>query len=182
MHINLDLIEATIKKMVGIKVRSICGPNLNAYYYTNYSFFQFHKGFLIEGITSEKEKIGLFFNGCIKELASGYDIFLLTIQEETTKKKEFELNFLYPKYFIEKETSDFIIEAVDLYNYKIEALPDQTYPFALVVHCKNNQQFIIRFEFPADGLHLSFDKKVVSSFFENDSLGKQLFLFKSLSV
>ena len=172
-------------KLIGSNIKCLYGTNMNAYYHEKYTFFQFHKGFWIELENAENTNT-IFFNGSIVEDASGDDIFKLSVKEDIFHSMEQKLkqNILYPRYISKANPKFMLIEDIALYHYKSDDLVEKM-PFAVKINCTEGRAILIRFEFPADGLQVSFDKSEIEAFFKKDFFGKKLILseiFPSNSV
>lgn len=169
MRTSLDSIKTVFDECLGYPVQELLGDNLNVYYLGEQLFFQFHKGVYLQ----VGEDRYLFFNGRIIESENGRDDFFLYVEKSQPPEMPHLMNRLF--YRMHRETPNsrnFTVKGCELYGLEREGVDIQ--PFALIFKDAFEQQLIIRFEFPADGLHVSFGEKAWAKFLKEDFFGRKL--------
>lgn len=164
---NSDLL-AILEQLKGSHINFFAGLNLNAYQKNNIVNYQFHSGIYFSTYTIHEL---FFFNGKIVEEDDGSDRFYLEASTESFEDKSLtDYSILYPRFTHKEQTlSHHIIDVVPYYlNNKMNEI------FAIHFKCEYDKDFMIKFQFPADGLHLSIEKNEISSFLNSDSFGKKL--------
>jgi len=170
---NLDSnLLTTLESLKGKCVNFFAGLNLNIYQKDNIVNYQFHSGIYLSTYILPQDTKSFFLNGRMIEDENGRDRFYL---ETTTKSIETEsladYSVLYPRFSHKKQTLSHRIIDVIPYFLNSKTVDDV---FGVHFKCEHDKDFMIRFQFPADGLHLSIGKKEITSFFESDSFGKKL--------
>lgn len=161
MSISLGSIKELLNLVLGCPVQELSGENLNAYHFGDQVFYQFHKGVYL----GFKEGQYLFFDGSIVESESGLDHFFLQLKEAEAPETPHMLNRLFYRPFL-------TVEGYELHGLAFE--DGAVEPFAIILKDALGQQLNIRFEFPADGLHVSFGQEAWAAFRREDPFGRKL--------
>jgi len=175
MEVNSNLdsnLLKTLEQLKGKYINFFAGINLNVYQKDNTTNYQFHSGIYISAYSSSQDTMSFFFNGKIVEDNDGRDRFYFKVITASLENESLvNYSVLYPRFIQEGQTLNYHIKDIVLYSLVGKVASEI---FAIHFMCKHEKDFVIRFEFPADGLHLSTDKNEISSFFSSDSFGKKL--------
>jgi len=164
-----EAIQSKLDVLLGCTVQELSGENLNACHFGERLFYQFHKGVHLRF----QEDQYLFFNGSIIESESGLDHFFLQVKEVEALEAPHMLSRLFYRSSLTMANNRlFIVEGYELHGLALENGTVQ--PFALILKDALGQQLNIRFEFPADGLHVSFGQEEWETFFREDPFGRKL--------
>jgi len=161
MSISFGSIKELLNKVLDCTVQELSGENLNAYHFGGRLFYQFHKGVYLRF----QEDQYLFFNGSIIESESGLDHFFLQVKEVEALEAPHMLNRLFYR-------PSLTVEGYELHGLALENGTVQ--PFAIILKDALGQQLNIRFEFPADGLHVSFGQEAWEAFCREAPFGRKL--------
>lgn len=181
MSANLDLISTALDELVGAKISAFRGENIDTYINNNDVSCQFHKGIFLVGKNLNDEKINIFLNGTILEGSDGNDQFYLELSHyKTIENATVHSSLYYRKCRQSSKPSYFQIAQCELYVYQNSKNVFE--PFALLMKSECEDSAIIRFDFPADGLQLSFSEERFQQFLIEDFFGKKLIKYETLSA
>jgi len=174
MEVNSNLdpdLLILLEQLKGRHINFFAGLNLNVYQNDNVVNYQFHSGVYLSTYTTEQATIAFFFNGKIVEEDDGRDRFYLEVSTTSFEKSLADYSVLYPRFVYEEQTLNYQI--IDIVPYFLDGNKTSEI-FAIHFKCKYDKDFMIRFQFPADGLHLSIGENEISSFLNSNSFGKKL--------
>jgi len=160
-YMSSEAIQSKLDVLLGCTVQELSGENLNACHFGERLFYQFHKGVHLRF----QEDQYLFFNGSIIESESGLDHFFLQVKEVEALEAPHMLNRLFYR-------PSLTVEGYELHGLALENGTVQ--PFAIILKDALGQQLNIRFEFPADGLHVSFGQEAWEAFCREAPFGRKL--------
>lgn len=178
MHSRTTRLEKHLPALINKYVRVAYGPTVWTYLKDHQSAFQYHDGVylgLTESSTTHQDEFDTyFFAGSMEETPAGIDLFSITVSPHGLQSYSPSDNVLFPLYSHGQHPRFFHIEAIDLLIYEHTDI-QHTSPMAILFHCTDNQLFTLRIQFPADGLQLCFDTKLIKKYLKQDGeYGKYL--------
>ena len=173
MNSNLDF-----KDLIGSEVKMFFGNKMSATNINGHLVYEFREGVSILTPFENKIESAFNFSGKITELSNLEDSFDLLVKKEMIDVVGYTEKCMLQ--WRTKLSSNFLkVIGVDVYGMKVDSITEPEI-FALYFHCEEKEEFLIFFDFPADGLSLSFDREFIAKFFKSDPMGKKCFLMKSL--
>lgn len=168
-----------LKTFIGNRVRVIYGPNLYIYMTDERISFQFHQNFRIAlensrlSTSGKNDRMDTFFlSGRINESDSGVDTFDIEAKYEGKIKRTQMQNAVFPSYDHEGRSKPYKIINYVLYGYQGFEM-SLIFPIAILFKCEEEKLMMIRIEFPADGLNITFSRALIEEYFQSDPWGKR---------